>query len=129
MSLNGIFGVIGKIILEVVLARLVLVVITLLSAVIFINSPWCKATFKSCISLLQTAPAVVASTALPKLSEEELPAPPLNSEADLAAPKEEPPPVAAEAGPDDTFERVMDIYDKDMKEQDRERAQRYNQPG
>jgi len=119
--------VVVKIVAEAVMARFVLGTLTLVSAWFFINSPGCKAALAAVISKLQAAPvAVAASTALPKFSEDELAAPPINGEADIAAPYEAPaasaPAAAAatEAGSDDTFELVMAIYENDEKEQARE---------
>lgn len=113
------FGTIMKMVVEVLISRAILAVIMILGTIIFINKPVIKAAFANYVAKCQTAPIIVVPAALPKLSEEDLPPPPIEEAApDLAAPAEARAPAAApaaEAGPDETFDRVMKIYEDDEK--------------
>jgi len=90
-----------------------------LCALAFILTPAGKATVLYLTASLHAPTAVVASTALPKLNDDELAAPPLDGETALAVPKEEPAPAAAD---EDTFGPVMAIYEQDGKDQAAESA-------
>lgn len=84
----------------------------------FILSPAGKATVSFITAKLQSAPVVVASIDLPKPSEDELMPPLMKGETEETKAASAPASTApAETGPDDTFERVMAIYEEDGKVQ------------
>ena len=120
------FGTIMKMVVEVLISRFILAVIMILGTIVFINKPVITKAFASYVAKCQPSPVIVVPPGLTKFSEEDLP-PPLIAEAtpDLAAPGEAQAPAvnpAAEAGPDDTFERVMEIYENDEKSRAEETA-------
>jgi len=89
------------------------------AALAFILSPAGKTTVSFITAKLQPAPLTVASAEMPKLSEEDL-TPPMTGETVPVESKSTPAPAPAapaETGPDDTFERVMAVYEQDSKEQ------------
>jgi len=95
-------------------------VLTALAGVFFLAAPAGKAVLAAFAANLRAVPASAFATALPGLSEEDLPPPLVSTETVTAATKEAPLPAtapAAETGPDDTFERVMAVYEQDGKEQ------------
>lgn len=88
-------------------------------------SPAGKAAVTFITAKLQPAPITVASIDVPGASEEELPPPPMKEETALEETKATSAPAPAapsETGPDDTFERVMAVYEQDSKEQVEEGA-------
>jgi len=89
-----------------------------LGALVFILSPAGQAAVTFVTAKLQPAPLAIAATEVPKLSEEDL-APPMNGEPAPEASKPAPAPAPAapaETIPDDTFARVMAVYEQDGKE-------------
>lgn len=87
-------------------------------AVLF--SPAGKAAVTFITAKLQSAPITVASIDVPGPGEEELTPPPMKGETAMEEAKttQAPAPaVPAETGPDDTFERVMAVYEEDSKGQ------------
>lgn len=90
-----------------------------LCALVFLLTPAGQATVTLVTAKLQPAPPTAVATEMPKLNEDDLP-PPISGEAAQveAKPALEPAPAApAETGPDDTFERVMAVYEEDSKVQ------------
>lgn len=87
-------------------------------AVLF--SPAGKAAVTFITDRLQSAPLTVASINVLNPSEEDFTPPPMKVETALEETKATPAPAPAapaETGPDDTFERVMAVYEQDGKEQ------------
>lgn len=113
------FGTIMKMVVEVLISRFILAVIMILGTIVFINKPVITKAFANYVAKCQPSPVIVVPPGLPKLSEEDLPPPPIEEAApDLAAPAEAQAPAAApaaEAGPEETFDRVMKIYEDDEK--------------
>ena len=82
-------------------------------------SPVGKATVAFITAKLQPAPLTVASIDVPIPGEEELAPPSMNAETAVEETNATPAPATAapaETGPDDTFERVMAVYELDGKE-------------
>lgn len=109
------FGTVMKTVVEVVISRFILGVIMILGTVFFINKPAIKAAFANYVAKCQPSEAVVVPATLPKLSEEDIPPPPLAEGTPGQGAPEEAKAPTSETGPDDTFERVMEIYENDEK--------------
>lgn len=104
--------------------KVIMTILILLSggfaALAFILSPAGKTTVSFITAKLQPAPLTVASIDVPSPGEEELTPPPMKAEIaveETKAPSVPAPAAPAEIGPDDTFERVMAVYEQDGKEQ------------
>ncbi len=86
-----------------------------LGGLAFIGSPAGKAALAELGARLQGVPAVTVRAALPKLSQEELPPPPESAPEPAEAASETQREVSPEARAEDTFTKIISIYEEDGK--------------
>lgn len=85
-------------------------------AMAFFSTPHGKAVFAAFSAQFEAPPAIVAVSSIAKADEEEVPPPPVSPETAPASPEEAPVPAPpVHSGPDDTFQRVMEVYERDGK--------------